>query len=216
MHIIVDLFLFHAYLCCQRLDILTSFYWCCLLNICSQLHVTSLHYNWSPAVTQRLEMMARMWSSGNFATNNILENITWHFGWHGRTHWWPRAEIVRNHINGYRGGAGLFTQIDDGASFCCKYSTNVNTHSQTEGGWWEWWLDSDRARLQSWLSLCLSVCPLVSTSWAPVIRNLTRLWTSLILSHSHHIFHQDDNKTRYMRLCLSLILMTWERPERER
>ena len=61
MHIIADLFLFHAYLCCRRLDILTSFYWCWLLNICFQLHVTTLHYNWSPAVTQRLgqeEMMA--------------------------------------------------------------------------------------------------------------------------------------------------------------
>ena len=90
-------------------------------------------------MTQRLEMMARMWSSGNFATNNILENITWHFRWHGRNRWWPRAEIVRNHINGYRGG--LFTQIDDGASFCCKYSSpmSILTHRQMGGdendGW---------------------------------------------------------------------------------
>ena len=53
-------------------------------------------------------MMTRMWSSDNFATNNILgtlhdildEALT------------GRAEIVRNHINGY---GGLFTQIDDGA-----------------------------------------------------------------------------------------------------
>ena len=67
----------------------------------------------------------RLWSSGNFATNNILENITWHFRWHGRTHWWS----CRNCPESHKGG-GLFTQIDDGMDWVfaaniplqCQYS----------------------------------------------------------------------------------------------
>ena len=92
------------------------------------------HYNWFPwrRVMRRHVMMT--WGPGH---QIILPQSTFweHYMTFQKAQQWRCAEIVRNHINGYR---GLFTQMDDGArgfkvSFCCKYS-NVNTHSHQTGG----------------------------------------------------------------------------------
>ena len=70
---------------------------CWLQTFASSL--TLLHTLQLVPVTQRHEETCDddmgTWSSDNFATINILENITWHCS--------GRAEIVRNHINGYAG-----------------------------------------------------------------------------------------------------------------
>ena len=52
-------------------------------------------------------MMTRMWSSDNFATNNILGTL--HDILDDAGPLTCRAEIVRNHINGYRGSSHKWT-----------------------------------------------------------------------------------------------------------
>ena len=184
MHIIiVDLFLLHAYQCCQRLDILTSFYWCRKLNINFQLDVTALP--WRSVLDRRSGMMTRMWSSDNFATNNILGTL--HDILDDAEALTGRAEIVRNHINGYDGA--LHTNWRWSEDLKWVFAANIPPMSILVG-------QTGVMRVMAEIVMgpvsnpdyhSDSGCPFVSTSCSLVIRNLIRLWKYPMCYYHIHI-----------------------------
>ena len=124
--------------------IITSFYLCWLQTFASSLTSVTRLYNWFPwrriyRHEETCDDDTGTWSSDNFATINILENIT-HYMTFQTALRSGRAEIARNHINGYGGSSHKLTmELGFKVSFCFKYS-NVNTHhSFSSDGWWGEW-----------------------------------------------------------------------------
>ena len=138
------------------------------------LHVTTVQ--WLSVLNRRRHrMMTRMWSSDNLATNNILWTL--HDILDDAEALTGRAEIVRNHINGY---GALHTNWRWGEDLKWVFAANIPPMSiltlvrqtggdESDGG------DSD-GPVSNPDYHSVSGCPFVSTSCSLVIRNLSRLW----------------------------------------